>query len=133
MKLKLFTLIIFGFCSMVAMNAMSYSDYDIPEQIVISDIPPNMTSIDLHGDLDCNAGPNSVEAYYNQNLVVVSFHQNFGYVSVILIGDGGAVYNQTINTSVQQTVYIPLAGALSGRYTLILNNANGYAEGDFEK
>ena len=64
---------------------------------------------------------------------MVSFHQNFGYVSVILIGDGGAVYNQTINTSVQQTVYIPLAGALSGRYTLILNNANGYAEGDFEK
>lgn len=132
MKLKLLTLIIFGFCNMVAMNAMSYSDYDIPEQIEISDIPPNSTEIVLCGKLDYGADADAVEAYYNQNLVVVSFHQNFGYVSVILIGDGGAVYNQTINTSVQQTVYIPLAGALSGRYTLILNNANGYAEGDFE-
>ena len=133
MKLKLLTLIIFGFCSMVAMNAMSYSDYDIPEQIVISDIPPNMTSIDLHGDLDCNAGPNSVEAYYNQNLVVVSFHQNFGYVNILLIGGGNTIYNGNVNTAVQQTVYIPIAGAPSGSYTLILNNANGGYEGDFEK
>lgn len=133
MKLKLLTLIIFGFCSMVAMNAMSYSDYDIPEQIETFDIPPNMTEIALQGTLDYGANPNSVEAYYNSNMLVVCFHQNFGYVNIVLIGDGGAIYNQTINTSVQQTVYIPLAGASSGRYTLILNNANGYAEGEFEK
>ena len=133
MKTKGLTLIVLSMMSLVMVQAMPYVHHDIPEQIVISDIPPNMTAIDLHGDLDCNAGPDSVEAYYNQNFVVVSFHQNFGYVSVILIGDGGTIYNQTINTSVQQTVYIPLAGAAAGRYILVLNNANGYAEGDFEK
>ncbi|MCR5037051.1 MAG: DUF3244 domain-containing protein [Bacteroidales bacterium] len=123
MKLKLFTLIIFGFCNMVAMNAMSYSDNAIPKRIETSDVPPNMTEIELHGTLAYNPGPNTVEAYYNSNMVVVCFHQNFGYVNIILIGGGNTIYNGNVNTALQQTVYIPIAGTPSGSYTLILNNA----------
>ena len=122
------------FLSLITINAMSSSDNVIPEQIETSDVPPNMTEIELHGTLAYNPGPNSVEAYYNQNMVVVCFHQNFGYVNIVLIGEAGNnVYNQTINTVLQQTVYIPIAGASSGRYTLFLNNANGDVEGKFDK
>lgn len=120
---KLLSLILAVFLSATAIEAI-----ETP-----TDPPSGSSVIVLHGELDCNAGPDSVEAYFNSNMVVVCFHQNFGYVSVILIGDGNTVYSQTINTSVQQIVYIPLTGALSGRYAIILNNANGYAEGEFEK
>lgn len=105
----------------------------ITVQKLKSDVPPNMTEIELRGTLDYNPGPNSVEAYYNSNMVVVCFHQNFGFVNIVLIGEGATIYNQTINTVVQQTVYIPIAGSPSGRYTLIINDANSFAEGDFEK
>ena len=106
----------------------------IIEAIETSTDPPAGSSvIVLYGELDYNAGPNSVEAYYNSNMVVVCFHQNFGYVNILLIGGGNTIYNGNVNTAVQQTVYIPIAGTPSGSYTLILNNANGGYEGDFEK
>ena len=96
--------------------------------------PPHETKLELFGDLAYNAGPNSIEAYFNSNMVVVIFHQDFGYVDVILVGEeSGTVYNQCINTSVQTTVYIPITGVPEGRYTLILNNSFGYSEGEFEK
>lgn len=133
MKTKWLTLIVLSLISLVTMQAMTNAHHDAPEQIEISAIPPNMTEIDLHGDLDCSYGPDSVEAYYNSNMVVVCFHQNFGYVNIILIGGGNTIYNGNVNTAVQQTVYIPIAGAPSGSYTLILNNTNGGCEGNFEK
>jgi len=106
----------------------------IIEAIETSTDPPAGSSvIVLYGELDYNAGPNSVEAYYNSNMVVVCFHQNFGCVNIILIGEGNTIYNGNVNTAVQQTVYIPIAGAPSGSYTLILSNVTGMAEGDFEK
>ena len=103
------------------------------EAIETSTDPPHENPIELFGDLVNGFGPNSVEAYYNSNMVVVCFHQNFGYVNILLIGGGNTIYNGNVNTAVQQTVYIPIAGTPSGSYTLILNNANGGYEGDFEK
>lgn len=132
MKLKLLSLVFLSFLSLTTMLAMQIVHQDIPDQIEISDIPPNYAEIVLKGDLVYGMDTNSVEAYYNQNMVVVCFHQNFGYVNIILIGDSGTIYNQTINTAVQQTVYIPITGVSDGTYTLILNNANGYAEGEFD-
>ncbi len=130
---KKFIFIVLSVLSVMAMQAMPIVCEDLPEQIKKTVIPPNMTEIILQGTLDCIPGPNSVEAYYNSNMVVVCFHQNFGYVNILLIGGGNTIYNGNVNTAVQQTVYIPIAGAPSGSYTLILNNANGGYEGDFEK
>ena len=132
MKRKLF-LIVLGFMSFMTMQAMSVMYNDIPKQIKKSEIPPNMTRIEMLGDFDFGSNPNAVEAYYNSNMVVVCFHQNLGYVNILLIGGGNTIYNGNVNTAVQQTVYIPIAGTPSGNYTLILNNANGGYEGDFEK
>ena len=116
------------------MQALSNSNCDLPEQIETQDTPPNGTKIDLRGDLDCNTGPDSVEAFLCRSYVQVNFHQNFGYVNLTLIGEtGNMVYSGNVNTAVQQTVYIPIAGIPSGNYTLVLDNANGEAEGEFSK
>lgn len=125
MNLKLLTLIILSLFGLVSVRAMSYGK---------TDVPPNSTEIVLRGDLDNNQGPNSIEAYFNTNTVVVIFHQDFGYLDVILVGEEcGVVYNQCINTAVQTIVYIPITGVPDGRYTLILNNSFGNSEGEFEK
>lgn len=121
---KLLSLILAGFLSVGVVEAIETQ----------TDPPSNNSVIVLRGNLNYSAGPNSVEAYYGSNCVVVYFHQNFGYVSVTLMGDtGGMVYSGTVNTAVQQTVNIPLAGTPSGNYTLILNNVTGMAEGEFAK
>ena len=103
------------------------------EAIETATDPPHENPIELFGGLVNGFGPNSVEAYFNSNMVVVCFHQNFGCVNIILIGGGNTIYNGNVNTAVQQTVYIPIAGAPSGSYTLILDNTNGGCVGNFEK
>ena len=118
--------------SATAIEALASGHESIPNPVENQTDPPQGTKIELHGLLDCGFGPDTVEAYYTQNMVVVCFHQNFGYVSILLIGGINTIYEGTVNTAVQQTVYIPIAGAPSGTYTLILNNANGGFEGDFE-
>ena len=125
MKLKFFTLVLLGFVSLITTKAMS---------IEKTDVPPNSTEIILRGDMELGSSANSVEAYYNSNMVVVCFHQNFGYVSILLLGEAGnIVYDQIINTAVQPNVYIPITGIPDGYYTLILDGVNGNVEGDFEK
>ena len=121
---KLLSLILALFLSASAIEAIETQ----------TDPPSGSSVIVLHGELDCNAGPDSAEAFLCKNFVQVCFHQNFGYVSVTLMGDtGGMVYSGTVNTAVQQTVNIPLAGTPSGNYTLILNNVTGMAAGEFAK
>ena len=44
-----------------------------------------------------------------------------------------SIYTDVVNTSVQQTVIIPITGAPNGTYTLVLENTTGYAEGEFNK
>ena len=43
------------------------------------------------------------------------------------------VYNDVVNTAVQQQLVIPIAGLIDGVYTIVLENATGYADGEFEK
>lgn len=120
-------------CLFTSMSAATVYN-NIYKSILINttDIPPNETQIDLHGSLVNSIGPNSVEAYYGNNCVIVCFHQIFGYVNITLTSDTGiVVYDNTVNTAVQQTFYIFLSDTSGGNYTLILDNANGYAEGDF--
>lgn len=131
---KLLTLILASFLSVGAVEAVAITHQDIPSQIATPDDPPSSYKIDLRGDLDYGVGPNSVEAYYGNNCVTIYFHQNFGYVNITLLNEtGSVVYNNTVNTAVQQTFYIPLFGTSSGNYTLVLDNANGYAEGEFAR
>ena len=133
MKNKKSLLIILGIFSLLSLRAMPILN-NFPEQFELSNIPPGMTEILLQGTLCVNTGPNSVEAYLSKNSVQICFHQNFGYVNITLLNEtGSVVYNNTVNTAVQQTFYIPLSGTSSGNYTLVLDNANGYAEGEFAR
>lgn len=87
----------------------------------------------LRGSLDLNYNPNDVEAYVDQNYVYIYFHQNFGNVSITLYNETGVtVYSDVVNTAVQQTVIIPISGFTDTTYVLVLENANGYAEGEFD-
>ncbi len=124
----------FGFLSIISMQAMPIMYSDIPEQQETCDVPPNSTEIELKGDLMYGIGSDSVQAFLCKNSVQVCFYQNFGYVSITLMGDTGSmIYSGTVNTAVQQTVYISIAGAPSGNYTIILDNVTGMAEGEFAK
>ena len=90
--------------------------------------------IDLHGQLATIVGPNAIEAGANENSVYIHFNQSLGYVSIsIYNAAGNRVYGSIVDTSVQQTVIIPFSNMVSGNYTVVLDNANGYAEGDFER
>ena len=123
-----------GVLSLIMLQATLVSQNFIPSEIKKSDIPPGMTEIDLQGTLDVNPGPNTFEAYADADFVYIYFYQNYGYVNIVIMTEsGGTIYDNTINTAVQSTCIIPTTGFITGRYTLFLNNANGYAEGDFIK
>ena len=96
--------------------------------------PHGYEEIILIGQLDITHGPDDIEAYTDQNNVYVLFHRDFGYVSITLYAESGAmVYSDVVNTGVQQTVIIPITGVPNGIYTLVLENAFGNSEGDFSK
>ena len=98
------------------------------------DDPPNQTPIVLRGTLDYNQGPSDIETYTDQMNVYVIFHRSFGLVNITLYNEFWmSIYSDVVNTSVQQTVVIPITGTSDGVYTLVLENANGYAEGDYVK
>ena len=131
---KLLPLVLAGFLSVNGVEAIAITHQEKPIQMKTPDNPPTETIIVLHGDLILSTGPNSIEACHSKNSVQVYFHQNFGYVNITLMNEtGSVVYNNTVNTAVQQTFYIPLSGTSSGNYTLVLDNANGYAEGEFTR
>lgn len=129
MKKQLFycsTIIVFLFTITISNGIKSANPSD--------DTPPNYNPIELKGKLDVNAGPSDIDAYADANTVYVVFHCNFGYVNITLYNELGlSVYSDVVDTSVQQTVIIPITGAPSGDYILVLENANGYAEGEFNK
>ncbi len=132
---KLLPFILAGFLSTGAIESLAISNQKNPIQIETHDNPPTSNVvIELRGDLDYGAGHNSVEAFASKNSVQVYFHQNFGNVNITIMSESGSVvYNNTVNTAVQRTFSIPLSNTSSGNYTLILDNANGYAEGEFAR
>jgi hypothetical protein len=96
------------------------------------DPPINAQTIHLKGKLDVNAGPNDIEAYFDGNYVYVNFHRDFGAVSITLYDPSDlTIYSDMVNTSVQQLVVIPLTTLSEGVYTLVLESAFGYSDGDF--
>ena len=110
-----------------------------PQQVLINmdmednHIPCGAEQIKLQGKLDVNVGPDDIEAGATEQAVYLYFNQNFGNVSISLYNPTGIlVYNCVVDTSMQQLVVIPIASSVSGTYTVVLDNANGYAEGDFE-
>lgn len=97
-------------------------------------IPTTAEKIELQGKLNLSAGPDDIEAGATDNAVYLYFNQNFGNVSISLYNPSGLlVYNCVVDSSMQQLVVIPIASSVSGTYTVVLDNANGYAEGDFER
>ena len=99
-----------------------------------TDPPPGAEEILLRGSLDVTPGSNGVEAYVYQNTVYVYFHQNFGNVNITLYEPNGSmIYNDIVNTAVQQLVVIPITSQAEGIYTIVLENPSGYFDGDFEK
>ena len=97
-------------------------------------VPTGYEVIVLRGKLNCNTGPDGIVAGANENSVYLHFSQSFGNVNVSVYNPTGLlIYSNMVDTSVQQTVIIPINSMASGTYTVVLDNANGYAEGDFER
>ena len=135
MNKKVLFLIVFCALSMFTWEASAINYLSAPIiNSEIADPPQGFEKIDLLGDLMLNHGPNAVVAGANENSVYIGFNQDFGNVSITIYnGTGLVVYSTVVDTSVQQVVIIPITTAASGTYTVVLDNANGYAEGDFER
>lgn len=119
--------IVFTFLLMLFVNATASS-------FIQKSIPEGYEQIPLHGQLELGQGSNDIEAYTDQMNVYVIFHRSFGLVNITLYNEFWmSIYSDVVNTSVQQTVVIPITGTSEGVYTLVLENANGYAEGDYVK
>lgn len=131
-------LILTGLC---ALGLCSWEAQAVsPQQVLINmdkednHIPPTAERIRLQGKLDLNAGPNDIEAGATEQAVYLYFNRGFGNVSISLYSASGLlIYNGVVDTSTQQMVVIPITSTESGTYTVVLDNANGYAEGDFER
>lgn len=95
-------------------------------------IPINAEKIRLKGKLNLNAGPDDIEAGATQNNVYLYFNQSFGNVSISIYNESGLlVYTGVVDTSMQQYVVIPILSTAPGTYTVVLDNADGFAEGEF--
>ncbi len=103
-------------------------------KLEIADPPQGYEEINLQGTLMLGVGPNAIVAGASDDAVYIGFNQSFGYVNVSIYNSlGGLVYNTVVNTDVQTVVIIPFSSAASGTYTVELNSANGYVDGDFER
>ena len=97
------------------------------------DVPHGYEHIELRGDLMLNAGPTAIEAGVSDDAIYVQFNQNFGNVTVTVYNPNGlTIYSGVVNTAVQQLLVIPVSLNDEGIYTIVLENATGYADGDFE-
>ena len=116
-------------------EAMATNHKTLSIMIMDDNVPTGLEAIILHGNLVMGTNPNAIIAGYDRNSVYVHFSQSFGNVSVALHNeDGVLVYSTVVNTDVQQTLIIPLANnSGNGGYYLTLDNATGFAEGDFRK
>ena len=95
-------------------------------------VPVGYEEILLMGDLMLGTGPNAIIAGAKHDAVYLHFNQSFGNVNVCIYNaENSLVYSTIVNTNVQQTIIIPISGNNNGAYTVVLNNANGYAEGEF--
>lgn len=123
----------FGLCTWEA-QAVNLEHASIINMNTEDNVPTGYEIIELQGDFDANVGPNAVIAGANENSVYIHFNLNLGNVNIFIYNaSSNLVYSTLVNTDVQQTIIIPFSNVLSGVYTIELSNANGYAEGDFER
>lgn len=119
-----------GFIEIQAVSLAKAPCYEFNDDV---NVPSGFDKIDLRGSLMNGIGPNAIVAGASDNAVYVGFNQDFGNVSISIYNEAGlVVYSTVVNTSVQQVVIIPFSSAASGTYTVELNSANGYVDGDFE-
>lgn len=131
------SLLIAGLCffNICALEVQATNLVTIPSFIFNKEhnVPEGYEVIVLHGDLATNVGPNAIVAGASDDAVYIGFNQDFGNVSISIYNSiGGLIYNTVVNTAVQSVVIIPITTVVSGTYTVELNNATGYAEGDFD-
>lgn len=99
----------------------------------ITDPPQGFEKIYLMGDLLYNTAPNAIVAGASDDAIYIGFNQSFGNVCISIYNDmSNLVYRTVVNSDAQPVVIIPFVGFASGNYVVELDNANGYAEGDFE-
>lgn len=135
MKKKI--LILVGLCAFGGLCMRETKAFN-PQQILINNstkdnhIPSGAEAIVLRGKLDCNPGPDDIEAGATATDVYIYFNQNYGNVCISLYNPSRVIiYSTIVNTSTQQMVIIPITNISIGTYTLELSNTSGYAIGDF--
>ncbi len=139
MNKKTLIIIIIGLCALGLCFGEAQAVNKVPAPITITkweiaDPPQGYEKINLQGTLMYGINPNAIVAGASDNAVYIGFNQDFGNVSITIYnGAGLVVYSTVVDTSVQQVVIIPITTAASGSFTVVLDNANGYAEGDFER
>lgn len=125
----LFTL---GLCAWQAQALNTTPQFINENETDVPDPPQGYEVIELKGSLMYGINPNAIVAGVDKNAVYIQFNQNLGNVNIALYNENNViVYSDVVDTSVQQTVIIPLS--TNGTYTVELSNASGYAEGDFER
>lgn len=135
MKIKTLLLVGLYAIGLCSWEAQAVNTKPMPtNKTEIADPPQGYEKIELKGSLMFGINPNAIVAGASEDAVYIGFNQSFGNVNIsIYNGMGGLVYNTVVNTNVQQVIIIPFTSAASGSYIVELSNANGYAEGDFDK
>ena len=130
------TLFLASFCAigLYTWEAQAINPKTTPIINESNSLPHGYEHIILRGDLLFGIGPNAIEAGASDDDIYIQFNQSFGNVNIAIFnGNGQQVYSTVVDTSVQQVVIIPFTTAAVDTYTVVLNNANGYVEGDFDK
>lgn len=125
-----------GLCaiSLCTLNVQASASKQIHIKMEAKDnhIPSDADKIELKGKLDYNSGLDDIEAGVTQNNVYLYFNRIFGNVSITIYNESGLlVYTGVVDTSMQQYVVIPILSTAPGTYTVVLDNADGFAEGEF--
>ena len=129
-------LILAGLCAfcLCTWDAQAFNNENVSITCMEDNVPTEYEQIHLQGTLMLGTGPNAIIAGANDNSVYIRFNQSFGSVNIkIYNATGSLCYNGMVNTTVQQTVIISIVGNNDGFYTVMLDNANGFAEGEFER
>lgn len=134
--MKARTIILAGLCvfSLLVLKANVNNPKSVSSFHNTSDFPNGYEEIELQGSLMFNIGTGAIEVGVSENTIYISFHRDFGAVSITLYDPNGlTIYNDVVNTAIQQLVVIPITALNEGIYTIVLENAFGYADGEFEK
>lgn len=131
MKTKVFFFISLCAIGLCVLKVQATCLETTPIRYLEKNLPDGYDEIYLHGELMFNAG--AIEAGASDDAVYIQFNQSFGNVDISIYSSSGALaYNTVVNTNVQTVVIIPFTAANTGSYTVFLENATGYAEGDFD-